>query len=273
MSDDLPPDAVRVLTDQGPALVAREEPLLIEVAEQSVLTVRTPGGDDELAVGFLLAEGILDGAGDVARVELLPRGAAAAVDVARVELRPGRELDRLARQRLSRAHAIRPSCGLCGTTSPEGLTRGLAALRPGAPRVSLHALERMARRMRALQPLFAATGGSHAAAVFAATDPETPWVVREDVGRHNALDKALGRAALDGRDLTQAVVVLSGRGGFELVLKALRLGVPVLASVGAPTSLAVELAEERGQTLVGFLRGAAAGPRVYSDEGRLSAGP
>ena len=93
------------------------------------------------------------------------------------------------------------------------------------------------------------------------------WAVREDVGRHNALDKAMGACVSAGRDLSQAAVVLSGRGGFELVLKALRLGVPILASVSAPTSLAVELAEEHGQTLIGFLRDGAG--RVYADDGRV----
>ena len=246
----------------------REEPLLIEVDGQSVLTMRTPGHDQELALGFLLAEGILTSREQVARVELAPRGGQAAVDVARVELRPGAALPAPARERLTRAHAVRPSCGLCGLASAEGLTRDLGALTPGAPRVTLAALLRMAERMRAEQPVFAATGGAHAAALFPADDPEQPWLVREDVGRHNALDKALGGALLQGRDLSRAVAILSGRGGYELVLKALRLGVPVVASVGAPTSLAVELAEEQGLTLIGFLRGAE-GARVYTDEGRI----
>jgi FdhD protein len=248
--------------------VVREEPLLIELAGQQVLTMRTPGHDEELALGFLLAEGILDARADVIGAALIPRGGEAAVDLLRVALREGRSLAPLARERLSRAHAIRPSCGLCGLTSAEGLTRDLPALRPGAPRVTLAALLRMAEGMLAEQPLFHATGGAHAAALFPAGDPERPWAVREDVGRHNALDKALGRALLDGRDLSGAVAILSGRGGYELVLKALRLGVPVVASVGAPSSLAVELAEERGLTLVGFLRDAE-GARVYADEGRL----
>jgi FdhD protein len=120
--------------------------------------------------------------------------------------------------------------------------------------------------MREAQSLFAVTGGSHAAGVFAVESGAT-WAVREDIGRHNALDKALGACARAGRDLSQAAVILSGRGGYELVLKALRLGVPIVASVSAPSSLAVELAEEHGQTLVGFLRGS--GGRVYADDGRL----
>jgi FdhD protein len=121
--------------------------------------------------------------------------------------------------------------------------------------------------MRAGQTVFSATGGSHAAGVFDARTGE-PWAVREDVGRHNALDKALGRCARDRRDLSAAAIVLSGRGGFELVLKALRVGAPVVASVSAPSSLAVDLALERGLTLVGFLRGGRG--TVYADDGRLT---
>jgi len=134
------------------------------------------------------------------------------------------------------------------------------------PRVDLALLNDLVGRMRAAQAVFRETGGCHAAGVFSA-DTGAAWAVREDVGRHNALDKALGRAAADGRDLARAVVVLSGRGGYELVLKALRLGVPVVASVSAPSSLAIEVAEEHGQTLVCFVRDG--GGRVYADDGRV----
>ena len=120
--------------------------------------------------------------------------------------------------------------------------------------------------MRQGQVLFQATGGCHAAGVFDAASGE-PWAIREDVGRHNALDKALGACLAEGRDLSQATVILSGRAGYELVLKTLRLGVPVLASVSAPTRLAVELALEQDQTLVGFLRGQSG--RIYAGAERL----
>jgi FdhD protein len=248
----------------------REEPLLIEVGGESVLTMRTPGDDVDLALGFLLGEGILPSLDPVARVEQLAPGAPGGgqVDVVRVELRAGAQVGPVARERLSRAHAIRPSCGLCGLASAEGLVRHLRPLSPDLPRVTLARLGRCLDRLRTQQSLFDATGGTHAAGVFGLDDGDALWAAREDVGRHNALDKALGACAQAGRALEQAAVVLSGRGGYELVLKALRLGVPVVASVSAPTSLAVELAEEHGQTLVGFLRGG--GGRVYADDGRLS---
>jgi FdhD protein len=264
-----PPGVRRVRVDRGEVRLVREEPLVIEVGAEAVLTMRTPGDDEDLALGFLLAEGIVRAADDVLRVEVTPRTAQRSpypVDVARVVLRPGREPGPVERERLTRAHAIRASCGLCGRASPEGLVDGIAPLAPGAPRVSLRRLAAWAEGLRAVQPVFRATGGSHAAAVIDVVTGER-WVVREDVGRHNALDKALGRCAREGRPLARAAVILSGRGGFELVLKALRLGVPIVGSVSAPSSLAVELALERGLTLVGFLRGE--GGTVYADDGRL----
>lgn len=260
------PRAHSVPTDRGDDLVAREEPLLIEVADARVLTMRTPGHDAELAVGFLLSEGILVDSAQVADVEEVAAGGGAAVDVVRIRVADGVSLGPVARERLSRAHAIRPSCGLCGLASAEGLTRHLRPLPVGQPRIELAALAAMRDAMRGQQPLFDATGGVHAAAVFDAASG-SPWAVREDVGRHNALDKALGACAAAGRPLAQGVIVLSGRAGYELVLKALRLNVPVVASVSAPSSLAVELAEEHGLTLVCFLRGAEG--RVYADDGRL----
>jgi len=258
-------DRVLVPSDRGDDPVVREEPLLIRVGESAVLTLRTPGHDDELALGFVLAEGIVERPEDVAAVAPLPGGA---VDAVEVRLARGVALGTVARERLTRATAIRPSCGLCGLASAEGLTRHLRPLTGGAPRVGLSALTEMAAAMRRAQPLFEATGGSHAAAIFPAAGGP-PWAVREDVGRHNALDKALGRCVADGRDLSQAVALLSGRAGSELVLKALRLGVPIVASISAPSSLAVELADEHGQTLVGFLRGGAG--RVYADDERITA--
>lgn len=270
--DDPPsePDGVRRLRcDAGDVALVREEPLLIEVAGESVLTMRTPGDDEELALGFLLTEGVLRGIDDVLQVERLTRAEASSpypIDVVRVALKPGREPGPVERERLTRAHAVRASCGLCGRASPEGLTAGLPPLAPATPRVSVARLAALTEVMRGLQPVFRATGGSHAAGLFDAASG-APWAVYEDVGRHNALDKALGRCVRDGRDLSRAVAVLSGRGGFELVLKALRLGVPVVGSVSAPSSLAVELALEHGLTLVGFLRDGAG--TVYADDGRI----
>ena len=248
--------------------VVREEPLLIEVEGESVLTMRTPGDDEALALGFLLGEGVIGSLAEVRAVSRHPASGTdpqAATDVVRVSLvDPARAKG--ASGRLARTHEIRASCGLCGRASAEGLTAGLARLEPGQPRVALRSLEDMVRLLEAGQEVFRRTGGSHAAALFSAAGEL--WASAEDVGRHNALDKVIGQAARSGRDLRRAVALLSGRGGFELVLKALRVGIGVVASVSAASSLAIEIAEESGATLVGFVRGAQA-PRVYSDDGRL----
>lgn len=258
------PGLQRVPTDQGPDEVLVEAPLLIEVGEEAVLTMRTPGADPELALGFLLGEGILQSADQVAELIALPPSEDSPVARLQVALRSGVSLSPPARSRLNRAHAIRPSCGLCGLASAEGLARAIAPPPAGVPLTSFAALTRLLEGMREDQVLFRATGGAHAAAVGCAKTGEV-WAVREDIGRHNALDKALG--ACVNRSLGQAAVVLSGRGGYELIVKAARLGVPVVASVSAPSSLAVEIADELGMTLVGFLREGSG--RVYSDDGRL----
>jgi len=259
-----PRGAAWVESDQGSACVIDEAPLLIEVGDQHVLTMRTPGDDLALARGFLCAEGIVPPAA-IASLRHVPRGEESATDRVEVRLSEGASLGPVARERLTRAHAVRPSCGLCGLVSAEGLSAGLPELAPG-PATSLATLHACEARMRQEQVLFRATGGCHAAGVFDAASGE-PWAVREDVGRHNALDKALGACLAEGRDLSRAAVILSGRAGYELVLKALRLGVPVLASVSAPTRLAVELALEQDLTLVGFLRGESG--RVYAGGERL----
>ncbi|MBL4847244.1 MAG: formate dehydrogenase accessory sulfurtransferase FdhD [Planctomycetes bacterium] len=253
-----------VPTNLGPDQVLVEEPLLIEVGEETILTMRTPGHDPELALGFLLGEGILASANQVERLETVPVGEDSPTARVRAHLTPGVTLTPLARSRLSRAHAIRPSCGLCGLASAEGLTRALTPPASGQPATTLEVLTRIANTMRSRQHLFRATGGSHAAAIACATSGEV-WAVREDIGRHNALDKAVGACA--HQPLAEAAVVLSGRGGYELVLKAARLGIPIVASVSAPSSLAVDLADELGMTLIGFLR--EGGGRVYADDGRL----
>lgn len=252
-------------TDQGPDQVLVESPLVIEVGEESILTMRTPGHDRELALGFLLGEGILRSAAQVEGIEVLPPSPESPVAQVRVALAPGASLSPVARTRLQRAHAIRPSCGLCGLATAEGLAQNLAAPASSSPQTSFAALSRLLEGMRREQHLFRATGGAHAAAVGCAETGQV-WAVREDIGRHNALDKALG--ACVERPLSRAAVVLSGRGGFELIVKAARLGVPVVASVSAPSSLAVEIADELGTTLVGFLRSGSG--RVYSDDGRLA---
>lgn len=266
-------DGARRLEVNGEeVLLVEEAPLLIALGDDHLLNMRTPGGDEDLALGFLLGEGVVRSKDQVRSITLHRKGEPSPlpgpppeVDVVAIELDESARA--LGKGRLSRAHEIRPSCGVCGAATAEGLTRGLASLAPGTPRTSLEALLAMGDLMRARQALFQETGGSHAAALFRAATGEL-WALGEDVGRHNAVDKAIGRAARDGRPLGEAALVLSGRGGFELVLKALRVGIPVIASVSAPTSLAVEIAEEAGATLVGFLRREGT-PRVYTDDGRL----
>jgi FdhD protein len=263
------PGLSQVPTEDGPEWVIREEPLLIAVEGGNLLTLRTPGEDEALALGFLLGEGVIGSLDEVRSVEVVPatpERAEAAVDLVRVRLvHPERA--RGTQGVLARAHEIRASCGLCGRTSAEGLTRGLAPLVSGAPRVAKSALVLMAKTLRAAQPRFEETGGCHAAGLFS---PEGALLASaEDVGRHNALDKAIGLAAQRKIDLRRSVLLLSGRGGFELLLKALRVGVAVTASVSAASSLACAIAEEAGATLVGFVREGKS-PRVYTDDGRLA---
>lgn len=262
------PGLAQTPVDGGFEWVIREEPLLLEVDGERVLTMRTPGEDEALALGFLLGEGVIASVDDVREIERVPARAdrpEAAVDVVRVRLRdPARAKG--SSGLLARAHEIRASCGLCGRTSGEGLTKGLAPLEPGVPRVKKDSLLAMVAALTAKQERFKKTGGCHAAGIFSARGDLL--AVAEDVGRHNALDKAIGIAARERRDFNEAVLILSGRGGFELLLKALRVGIAVTASVSAASSLAIEIADEAGATLVGFVRPAQP-LRVYADDGRL----
>lgn len=267
MSD---PGLARVAIEGGlEEWVIREEPLLLEVEGERILTMRTPGEDEALAIGFLLGEGVIGSLDDVRSAERVAKSAErpeAAINVLKVRLKdPARA--RGSSGLLARAHEIRASCGLCGRTSGEGLTKGLASLTPGVPRLPMESLKDMVRALSSRQERFRKSGGCHAAGIFSASGALLAFA--EDVGRHNALDKAIGLAALARADMRSAVLVLSGRGGFELLLKALRVGIAVVASVSASSSLAIEIAEEAGATLVGFVREAQP-LRVYTDDGRLT---
>lgn len=231
--------------------LAREEPLEIRVDGAPVaVTMRTPGSDLELAAGFLLTEGIIS-----SREQLGPmRAPGAAEEVGRnvveVELRDVR----FEPEENTRNFFAASSCGICGKASIEAVRqRGLRA--PDRTlRVDPEVLCRLPEALRAGQAVFERTGGLHAAALFDAQGNLA--AVREDIGRHNAVDKLVGWALLEDRvPLRRYVLMVSGRGGFEIVQKALAAGVPVVASVSAPSSLAVRLARELGLTLVGFLRG------------------
>jgi FdhD protein len=246
--------------------VAIEEPIEIRVGGAPVsITMRTPGDDFELAAGFLFTERILSERDDLAGIAHGTgpdkRPSANVVDVT---LRAGKHVD-LAR--LQRHFYAASSCGVCGKASICAVrVRGIR--RPSLDlRVSPALLAGLPAILRDSQAVFDRTGGLHAAALF--DDNGTLLDVREDVGRHNAVDKVIGRALLDGRlPLSQQILFVSGRGAFEIVQKALVAGLPVVASVSAPSSLAVELAREYGLTLIGFIRGQRF--VVYSGNERLA---
>ena len=235
-------------------LVAVEEPLEIRVdGEPLAVTMRTPGHDEELALGFLHGEGLIDGPH---AVDPAPGLAANTVDVAGPLLRePG-----------DRRFYTTSSCGVCGKGALEEVAvHAPRAPWPDRPRVPAALLATLPDRL--VQPTFERTGGLHATGLFG-TDGALRCV-REDVGRHNAMDKVVGRALADGLlPLHDAVLCVSGRLSFELVQKAAVAGAPILVGVGAPSSLAVALAEDRGMTLCGFARGGRV--NVYTGAARVA---
>lgn len=257
--------ARRRLADGRDDLLVREEPLLLAVHGQQLLTMRTPGRDEDLALGFLLGEGIVAAAGDVESMEFRAGDREAQrADELRVTLRA--EPGALARSRLARTHEIRSSCGVCGVADPAALLESMPPLLPGVPKLPRARLPALVADLFGRQSLFAATGGCHGALVAQADGAVLG--AGEDVGRHNALDKAIGQAARAGADFTAAVAVLSGRAGYDLVVKCLRVRLPVIASVSAPSSLAFDLCSAAGATLVGFVRGDR--QVVYCGSGRLT---
>jgi FdhD protein len=233
--------------------VAVEEPLEIRVdGEPLAVTMRTPGHDEELALGFLYGEGLIDG----------PRTAGLTSDLAANAIEVAGPLTRAPS---SRRFYTTSSCGVCGKGALEEVSVHAPAIAggPSVPRGLLAALPQALR-----QPAFDRTGGLHATGLFAADG--TLELVREDIGRHNAMDKVIGRALLDARlPLHESIVCVSGRLAFELVQKAAIAGAPILVGVGAPTSLAIELARDRGMTLAGFARGDGR-VNVYSGAQRVS---
>ncbi|WMX44181.1 formate dehydrogenase accessory sulfurtransferase FdhD [Streptomyces roseicoloratus] len=253
-----------------PDTLVAEEPLEIRLNGRPIaVTMRTPGDDFALAVGFLVSEGVLAAAEDVRNV-VYCAGATAdgsnTYNVVDVQLAPGVTVPDIT---LERNVYTTSSCGLCGKASLDAVrttARFPIADRPPV-RLTPGLLAALPERLRAEQRVFDRTGGLHAAALFS-EDGEL-LDVREDVGRHNAVDKLVGRALREGRlPLERAVLLVSGRASFELVQKAVMAGVPVLAAVSAPSSLAVDLAIESGMTLVGFLRGQ--DMNVYAGEHRIA---
>ncbi|HEY6772024.1 MAG TPA: formate dehydrogenase accessory sulfurtransferase FdhD [Solirubrobacterales bacterium] len=248
-------------TEGSVDVVAAEEPLEIRLGgERVAVTMRTPGpGEDiELAVGFLSGEGIIDPA-DVATVrECPPHPDGGVVDVI---LREGAE----PKAGWQRNFYATSSCGVCGKASIEAVRVAAPAV-PNGPEVATEVITSLPDALRAEQRLFERTGGLHAAGLF--TVEGELLVLREDVGRHNATDKAIGRALIRGDVLDRvAMLQVSGRASFELVQKALVAGIPILTAVSAPSSLAVRLAREANMTLIGFLR--ESGFNVYAGEERV----
>ena len=225
-----------------------EEPLEIRIDTRSIsVTLRTPGHDDELAAGFLVGEGLLRAPTDLRGIRPHPRNPLG--NVVDVFLADSVTCDFAS---LTRHVFASSSCGLCGRASIDALRRRFPAATHDFE-VDPVVLLGLPGRLREAQAGFAASGGLHAAALFG---PDGRlWVVREDVGRHNAVDKVIGRRFLDGGfPLGPSVLLVSGRVSFEILQKALAAGIAMVAAVSAPSSLAVEFAAESGQTLVGFLR-------------------
>ncbi len=253
-------------------LVAAEEPLEMRVSVEQegrrvrhsvAVTMRTPGHDFELAAGFFFSEGIVASRQAIWSIVHCQEGEEP--NVVDVLLAPGVAFDP---QRFSRNVYTTSSCGVCGKTSID-LVRTVCPARPvGRERIAREVLTGLPETLRQAQAVFSRTGGLHAAGLF---DAAGKLLLRhEDVGRHNAVDKLIGRLLLDGElPASDRVLLVSGRASFELVQKALVAGIPMLAAVGAPSSLAVELAQELGLTLVGFLRGGRF--NVYAGEERIAA--
>ena len=232
--------------------VAVEEPLEIRAAGEPVaVTMRTPGHDEELALGFLYGEGLIDG----------PREAAPPADLAANAIEVAGPLSH---EPSARRFYTTSSCGVCGKGALEEVAVHAPPLGPG-PAVARDLLADLPERLA--QPAFERSGGLHAAGLFTAAGELV--CVREDVGRHNALDKVIGWALRENRiPLADSIVCVSGRLAFELVQKTAVAGCPILVGVGAPTSLAIELARDRGMTLCGFARGGDV--NVYSGAHRVS---
>ena len=257
---------------EAPDAVVTEEPLqLLLDGEPLAVVMRTPGADIELALGLLFAEGIIRSARDVRGMRI---SAEAGETEARINVEPSLvesnqvdvELAGKARRKPERSMLASSACGVCGTQMIEDLRRDLASL-PAGPMFDAALLPGLVDKLRSGQGVFDRTGGLHAAGLFDAAGEVI--ALREDVGRHNAVDKVVGRLLLDGRLPAPTMqLIVSGRAGYEIVQKSIGAGIPLLAAVGAPSSLAVAMAREFNQTLVGFLRGDRF--NVYSAPDRLT---
>jgi FdhD protein len=222
-----------------------EEPLEIQIGGKPLATtMRTPGHDEELAAGFLVSEAIVHDRKDIAKIS------ADADNRLIVDLADGVKLKLNSAQRFG---TISSSCGLCGKTTIDEIRQNFPAIESANVRINIETLLSFPEKLRKAQGDFARTGGIHAAGIFDSSGELK--IVREDIGRHNAVDKVIGRAFLDGLlPWNRHVLLVSGRASFEIVQKALAAGVPIVAAVSAPSTLAAEFARESNQTLIGFLR-------------------
>jgi FdhD protein len=248
--------AVKALDD-----LAVEEPLEIRVDTRPVsVTMRTPGDDDELAAGFLFSEALIRRRSDIARIAPGPKNKAG--NVIDVLLKPDVRVDF---QRLQRSVFVSSSCGLCGKASIDSVHQHFSPIK-SACRVAAEILLALPAKMRAAQQTFERTGGLHAAALFSVRGELV--VLREDIGRHNAVDKVIGFGLLNGLlPFERHVLLVSGRASFEILQKALAARMPIVCAVSAPSSLAVEFARASGMTLAGFLRDDRL--NIYSGEKRI----
>ena len=231
--------------EYSPDEVTIEQPLEIRIGRKTLaITMRTPGHDDEIAAGFLLSEAIVRDRDQIVSISAASDNRVIVGLASEVKVKPNSA---------KRFGTISSSCGLCGKTSIEAIRQNFPAIRATDLRIDIETLLSLPEKLRDAQSDFARTGGIHAAGIFDAKGKLK--IAREDIGRHNAVDKVIGRALLDGLvPLHSHFLLVSGRASFEIVQKALAAGIPIVAAVSAPSSLAVEFARDSNQTLIGFLR-------------------
>ena len=245
-------------------IVASEEPLEIRVRGQAIaITMRTPGHDEELATGFLLSENILQNRSDITEIAHCREGNAAEHDnILNVFLAPSVNVNL---EQLTRHVFASSSCGLCGKASIESVKQQFPSIESQTT-ISGDLISSLPDTLRKAQPTFDQTGGLHAAGIFSLEGKLL--VSREDIGRHNAVDKSIGHLFLAGANLEKTILMVSGRVSFEILQKALAARIPIIAAVSAPSSLAVEFAQQNNQILAGFVRGETL--NIYSGADRVT---
>ncbi len=282
LNSSTPPPGAQVcqLNDKEDLLV-QEKPLLLKVHELELLTLRTPQGeqsDKDWALGFLAGEGIIQDLSEVRSISFIPATQRSESQPENFEAIPDRveislwqSLPDKALGLLKRTHEIRASCGLCGVQSARDLLANVKKPSLQRPKLPLSQIPELMKSLRLHQFLFQATGGCHGSAIIR-TDGEIV-AIAEDIGRHNALDKVIGMCLRKGVYFDKCIALLSGRAGYELIIKCQRLGIPIILSVGAASTFALELAQEGGTTLIGFIRNTtvknASSMNIYSDFGRI----